>query len=82
MAALIPDARAARAEAERLRRESAMLKVAARASASHSREQLRSAESAVDRSRRRWDEPLPSPWSTLHWSSDHDALAAVLVPGR
>ena len=80
MAELIPDARAVRAEAEWLRGQAVTLKVAVRANAKYNREQRRSAEAALQRIQARSDEPLPSPWSTLRWSSDHDALADVLVP--
>ena len=79
MVELIPTARAARVEAMRLRRETVSLKLSLRESAAHSREQLRTAEVALDRVHARRDEPLQSAWSTLHWTCDHRALAGVLV---
>jgi hypothetical protein len=79
VAALIPEARAARVEARRLRVESVMLKRALRESNAHSLEQLRDAEDALSRVRARRSEPLPSPWSTLRWLQDDEALAVVLV---
>lgn len=80
MAALIPNARAARDEAARLRDETAGLKLVLRQSAAHSREQLRTAEAVMDRLQDRRDSPLPSPWSTLDWTYEGGALAGVLVP--
>jgi hypothetical protein len=50
-----------------------------RASAAHSREQLRSAEASLRRIEARRDDPLPSPWSTLPWKYDQRSLAGVLV---
>ena len=41
--------------------------------------QLRAAEAALSRAHARCDEPLPSAWSTLHWTCDDRALAGVLV---
>jgi hypothetical protein len=73
-------ARAAREEAGRLRMEARTLKVALRASAAESREQLSTAEAALNGIRARGCEPLPSPWSSLRWTHDDDALTAVLVP--
>ncbi|HET8752224.1 MAG TPA: hypothetical protein VFM43_06815 [Gaiellaceae bacterium] len=80
MAALIPHARAAREEAGRLRDEAMTLKRAMRESAAHSREQRLTAEEAMSRAVARRDEPLPSPWSALHWTHNADTLAGVLVP--
>jgi hypothetical protein len=80
VAALIPDARAARAEARRLRGDVVELKLAVRASATHSLAQRRAAEAQLSRIMAHRDEPLPSPWSTLRWSYDAGPLAGVLVP--
>jgi hypothetical protein len=66
-------------EANRLRRETYALKRLLRASAAHSREQLRSAEASLRRIEARRDDPLPSPWSTLPWKYDQRSLAGVLV---
>jgi hypothetical protein len=79
MAALIPEARAARQEAGRLRGESFALKLALRQNAAHSREQLETAEAAMSRVQARREEPLPSPWSALLWSCEDGALEGVLV---
>lgn len=79
MVELIPTARAARVESKRLRRQTVSLKLTLRESAAHSREQLRAAEAALSRAHARCDEPLPSAWSTLHWTCDDRALAGVLV---
>ena len=79
MAALISEARAARQEALRLRGEMRALKLVVRESAAYSRGQCQTAEEALTRVQARRDEPLPSPWSTLQWSSDHRQLAGVLV---
>lgn len=79
MAALIPDARAAREEATRLRGEALGLKLALRQSAARSREQLRTADAALSRVQGRRCELLPSPWSALLWRYDHETLEGVLV---
>jgi len=80
VAALIPDARAARMESVRLRREMQARKRVVRQNSAYARQQLRTAEEALSRVQARRDERLPSPWSTLRWSYDHQALAGVLVP--
>ena len=79
MAALIPDARAACLEARRLRGELQTLKHALRESAADSREQCKTANAALELLEARRGQPLPSPWSTLHWSHDHRSLSGVLV---
>jgi hypothetical protein len=82
VAALIPEACAARAEARRLRADMAELRLATRESADHSLEQRRTAEAALTRITARRSEPLPSPWSTLRWSCDATPLSGVLVAIR
>jgi len=79
VAALIPEARAARVEANRLRRESRELRFSLRRSAARSRERLEAAEAAMNRVQARRQEALPSPWSTLCWSYDDATVARVLV---
>jgi hypothetical protein len=80
LAALIPDARAARTESERLRCEIQARKLEVRENAACSREQLRSATEALTRVQKRSEVRLPSPWSSLQWSYDHRVLGDVLVP--
>ena len=79
MAALIPEARAARSESVRLRSEMQVRKLAVRRSAAHTRKQLQTAEMALVRAQAR-EATLPSPWSSLRWSLDHRPLGGVLVP--
>jgi len=79
VAALIPEARAARMEADRLRKETDSLKVSVRESAARSRKQLHAAEVALSRVHELRHEPLPSPWSSLQWIYDEETLAGVLV---
>jgi len=80
VAALIPEARAARIQAARLRSEVHARKLEVRQNAAYTREQLRVAEEALTRVQARRETRLPSPWSTLGWSYDHRPLAGVLVP--
>ena len=82
MAAVIPEARAARSEAWRLRSETMGLKLALRQSAAHSREQRQTAEAALVRVMERRNELLPSPWSALRWNCDDRPLSDVLVSLR
>jgi hypothetical protein len=79
VAALIPDAQAARKEAGRLRGEALALKLVLRESAAQSREQLRTAEAALSRVQERRYEQLPSPWSALLWRREDETLDGVLV---
>src|SRR5262249_6929744 len=65
VAALIPEARAARMESVRLRREMQARKRVVRQNSAYARQQLRTAEEALSRVQARRDERLPSPWSTL-----------------
>ena len=78
MAAVIEQARAARAEAHRLRREANVLRVSVR-------EQLRIGAAGVEqgcwqyaRSRRLRAVPQPSAWSELPWLQPDDELEGVL----
>ena len=80
MAPLIQEAVEARAQSRRLRSEMFELKLALRESAGHSLDQRRTALEELERVRERLDAPLPSPWSTLHWSYNYRPLAEVLVP--
>ncbi|HZT83797.1 MAG TPA: hypothetical protein VE984_00050 [Gaiellaceae bacterium] len=79
MVALIPEARAARVEARRLRREVLELKLVLRESAVRSLAQRRAAAAALSGLAARRGEPLPSPWGTLRWSYDAEPLTGVLV---
>jgi len=78
VAALIPEARAARSESIRLRAEMQARKLAVRRSAADTRAQLQGAEMALVRAQAR-EATLPSPWSSLRWSLDDRPLAGVLV---
>ena len=80
MAELIDEARAARENSQRLRAETVGLKLSCREQAMASRERLKSAEKTTLRVRSRRLEPRPSPWSSLKWAYDDDALQRVLVP--
>lgn len=80
MAALIPEARAARIEAVRLRYEARALKHTLRATAARSRNQLLAAEEARDLVLAHHYELLPSPWSSLRWRHQDEALDSTLVP--
>jgi DNA anti-recombination protein RmuC len=80
MAALSAEAREAREQAGRLRVEARELKFSLRASAAHSREQLREAETALSRVRARRSDPLPSPWSLLSWTYSDEEVDRTLVP--
>lgn len=80
MAPVIPQARAARAEASRLLGETMGLKLALRETAAQSREQRRAAQEAKSLVHARRAKPLPSPWSELTWSYYTEPLAGVLTP--
>ena len=80
MAPLPSGARAARADAMRLRNEAQTLKLAVRDSLAGSRERLERAQVAADRARAKRDEPQPSPWSELRWIQTYEALELTLVP--
>jgi hypothetical protein len=80
VAPLKSGARAARANAARLRSEAEGLKLAVRGSLACSRERLETAQSAADDARAKRDEPLPSPWSELRWTQSYETLEQTLVP--
>ena len=81
MAALIVEAaRAARAEAESLRRETAELKLALRWSAQVAEARTRQAAAAAAAARIAYEVPLASPWSGLFWVREDDSLEQTLVP--
>jgi hypothetical protein len=79
VAALILDAaRTSREEAERLRVESAALRLAARRDVkrAHARTEKAAAAAAATKHRRQ----SASPWSSLHWQREDDSLARILLP--
>ena len=80
MVELIDEARAVRLEAQRLRRQTAGLKLSCRARIVIAETTLASAEGVALRIEARRAEPLPSPWSTLDWVYDDRTLHDVLVP--
>ncbi len=80
MAELIDEARAVRLEAQRLRTQTAGLKLSCRARAVIARTTLATAQQATLRIEARRTGPLPSPWSTLDWVYDDRTLHDVLVP--
>ena len=77
MAPLSTAARATRFEAGRRRDDSEALKRVALGNLARSRENLGQAQAEAERARR--VEPLPSPWSALHWTEAYEALDATLV---
>lgn len=79
MAALIDEAREVRREARRLRAQTVSLRLSCRERMVTTRESLAVAEQAAARLQARRAEPLPSPWSTLHWAHDDERLQSVLV---
>jgi hypothetical protein len=82
MAALILDAaRNSREEAERLRVESAALRLAVRRSVklSHFGNERAAAAAAAAAAHRRGLRAA-SPWSNLHWRREDDLLAQTLLP--
>ena len=82
MAALSFDAaRAAREEAERLRVDSRTLRLAVRQNLCLATARMARAETeAATAARMRRTVPAASPWSTLRWLREEDALDRVLVP--
>jgi uncharacterized protein YjiK len=80
MAALIDEARAVRRDAQRLRTQTARLKLSCRARVVIAQTALAAAEQVKLRIEARRIEPLPSPWSTLDWVYDDRTLHNVLVP--
>jgi hypothetical protein len=80
VAALILDAaRTSREEAERLRVESAALRLAVRRNVkrAHARTEKAAAAAAAATKHRRQS---ASPWSSLHWQREDDSLARILLP--
>jgi hypothetical protein len=57
-----------------------LLKLALRENLACSREQLKTARAASDRTQARRATPLPSPWSELAWFETYDMLDRALVP--
>ena len=80
MASLNADAQAARVKARRVRNRSQALRLVVRGNLARSHERLEKAQVESDRARARRDEPLPSPWSELHWSEAHATFDQTLVP--
>jgi hypothetical protein len=78
VAPLIDAARAARAEAERLRRESAELRLALRWNKQIAGARTRQAATVAAGVRRQV--PMASPWSGLLWLREDDSLDQILVP--
>jgi hypothetical protein len=80
MAPLSAAARAARADAVRLRTETQVLKFQVRGSLARSRERLGTAQAQTHRARAKRFEPWPSPWSELYWTQSYETLERTLVP--
>ncbi len=80
MAPLIDEARAARKDAQRLRTQTAGLKLSCQARVVIARTALATAKQVTLGIEARRIEPLPSPWSTLDWVYDDPTLHNVLVP--
>jgi len=79
MAALSATARAARIDSARIRHESESLKLRARSNLARSQERIGRAEREAGRAQARLAEPLPSPWSELHWTPAYETLERTLV---
>jgi hypothetical protein len=78
VAALILDAaRTSREEAERLRVESAALRLAVRRNVKRAHTRTEKAAAAAATKHRRQS---ASPWSSLHWQREDDSLARILLP--
>jgi hypothetical protein len=73
-------ARAARADAGRLRSEALELKLALRGNLASSRDRLARAQLETDRARARRAIPHASPWSGLHWLLEDESLERTLLP--
>lgn len=82
MAALIDAARAARAEAHRLRMDERRLQARMHENLASRDDWLgRAGESAsIARGTKSAGVLLPSPWSSLMWRSDDEELGSALVP--
>ena len=77
---LTGEARSARIDARRVRREATEVKLHVRSNLALSRERRRRAEVQLERARTQRDEPLPSPWSELRWAHTYEPLELTLVP--
>jgi hypothetical protein len=73
---IVQSARAARAEAERLRRDSEALRLSVRRGVSNLHAATERASSAAARRPLQ----LASPWSTLEWVPEDNSLSRTLVP--
>lgn len=80
MAQVNDSARAARADATRLRHESQELRFAVRGNLARSRQRLGKAQLEADRARARRAVPHASPWSGLHWLLEDESLETILLP--
>ena len=80
MAALTSEALAARADATRLRMETHELRLVVRRNVARSRKRLDKALIEANRAQAFRDVPLPSPWSSLHWTRGLETLEKTLVP--
>jgi hypothetical protein len=83
VAALILDAaRTSREEAERLRVESAALRLAVRRNVkrAHARTEKAAAAAAAAAAATKHRRQSASPWSSLHWQREDDSLARTLLP--
>lgn len=80
MVALNDSAAAARGDAKRLRGEAQQLRLMVRGNVARSHERLGRAQAEADKARARRLEPVPSPWSDLHWVQTYDTLERTLVP--
>jgi hypothetical protein len=81
VAALILDAaRTSREEAERLRVESAGLRLAVRRNVKHAHARTEKAAAAAAAAATKHRRQSASPWSSLHWQREDDSLARTLLP--
>lgn len=81
MAALsLETARRVRYDAERLRLESNILRLAARQQVARSHARVAGARVASGRARARRSAAIPSPWSELSWVTVDPSLDRTLVP--
>jgi hypothetical protein len=81
VAALILDAaRTSREEAERLRVESAALRLAVRRNVKRAHARTEKAAAAAAAAATKHRRQSASPWSSLHWQREDDSLARTLLP--
>jgi hypothetical protein len=81
VAALILDAaRTSREEAERLRVESAALRLAVRRNVKRAHARTEKAAAAAAAAATKHRRQSASPWSSLHWQREDDSLARILLP--